>query len=216
MKTSADPSGRIVQGTLNNWAGGVTPWGALPICEENFNYYFSGTADETVEVRNEVSGVCMTPDEAARKTAVALISGVVEPLAEAAAALGLLLSMASTALPVAQLSDHHFGSCVAAAGHRMRPAVQRGERSDSGRPAIVQACLAWDTQAIVTACWWKPASRSAERWRALAERAVRDVPLGQLPEVCHKQPQGGRTELLPTCNCRRGTRILLSSAFLHI
>jgi secreted PhoX family phosphatase len=47
LKTSADPTGRNVVGTLNNCAGGITAWNTYLMAEENFRFYF--WADEPGE-----------------------------------------------------------------------------------------------------------------------------------------------------------------------
>jgi len=51
VRTAADPAGVQVLGTLNNCAGGVTPWGTILTGEENIQNYFSGKLGAVPDTR---------------------------------------------------------------------------------------------------------------------------------------------------------------------
>ncbi len=61
MKTSDDPDGMNVLGTLNNCAGGITPWGTVVSGEENFQQYFANLGqlaeDDPIRLAHDRFGV---------------------------------------------------------------------------------------------------------------------------------------------------------------
>ncbi|MCO8275421.1 PhoX family phosphatase [Actinoplanes sp. TRM 88003] len=62
LRTVADPQGKTIIGTLNNCAGGLTPWGTALSGEENFNQYFVGgdAVPEAAKARLNRYGILTT------------------------------------------------------------------------------------------------------------------------------------------------------------
>jgi len=75
LRTSADPEGRTVLGTLNNCAAGLTPWGTYLACEENWAFYFGMTvggallSPKELAARRRYGVVSAPPDVGARRAA---------------------------------------------------------------------------------------------------------------------------------------------------
>lgn len=61
LKTTADATGTKVVGTINNCAGGVTPWGTVLTAEENFHGYFTGTPAGAEEANHKRYGITTKP-----------------------------------------------------------------------------------------------------------------------------------------------------------
>ncbi len=68
LKTGEDDTGTLVAGTLNNCAGGQTPWGTVLTGEENFNQYFANLGrlaeDDPVRLAHERYGL---PEEGSER-----------------------------------------------------------------------------------------------------------------------------------------------------
>ena len=67
LQTTEDPTGITVTGTLNNCAGGMTPWGTVLTGEENFNQYFANldqlAEDDPIRLAHERYGLPEGPSE---------------------------------------------------------------------------------------------------------------------------------------------------------
>ena len=61
LRTTADPMGARVVGTLNNCAGGKTPWGTVLIAEENIHQYFAGKPEGPEAANHARMGITGKP-----------------------------------------------------------------------------------------------------------------------------------------------------------
>ena len=61
LRTGADATGARVVGTLNNCAGGKTPWGTVLTAEENIHQYFSGTPEGPEAANHARMGIAGKP-----------------------------------------------------------------------------------------------------------------------------------------------------------
>ncbi len=57
LRTSDDPAGRVVLGTLGNCANGKTPWGTYLTCEENFQDYFATSTEVQFDATQQRYGL---------------------------------------------------------------------------------------------------------------------------------------------------------------
>lgn len=67
LVTSSDRTGTMVNGTFNNWGGGVTPWGTYLTAEENFDQYFANNNAVTHEMAKAASDRFGVREEGGRR-----------------------------------------------------------------------------------------------------------------------------------------------------
>jgi secreted PhoX family phosphatase len=88
LRTDADPSGRMVFGMLNNCGGGVTPWGTVLTCEENFNQYFANAgllaASDARKASHLRYGIPQGPASASGSTSWSASTSAVTPTSRSA------------------------------------------------------------------------------------------------------------------------------------